>query len=247
VWEFVDGTLTYAAQADAANQLKWKLLDKWVLGLMASTMNDSLLTHVNYEWTDQVVCPSILKAFWNILKGLFVTVRLPGQFSLFYQALQLSINPTNANLCINKYHVHFQKLMEAGLNLPETFHAMILLLGLPTNYFALASTIMQTVKAANFNMSTVSKQILMDMDFCTTHKPLHAQISQAESRGQSSLVNRTNMIKHGPPLQNQWRSQTPSYQPRMFGNQSSGSYSNQPQVGPLNLNQKKGNGPAKSR
>ena len=59
MWEFVDGTLTYTAQADTADRLKWKLLDKQVLGLMASTINDSLLTHVNYEWADLVVCPSI--------------------------------------------------------------------------------------------------------------------------------------------------------------------------------------------
>jgi len=57
MWEFVDGTLTYTAQADGADRLKWKLLDKQVLGLMASTINDSLLMQVNYEWADLVVCP----------------------------------------------------------------------------------------------------------------------------------------------------------------------------------------------
>ena len=62
MWEFVDSTLTYASQADAADWLKWKLLDNRVLGLMASTINNSLLTHVSYEWMDPVVCPSILKA-----------------------------------------------------------------------------------------------------------------------------------------------------------------------------------------
>ena len=145
VWEFVDGTLTFTAQADAADQLKWKLLDKRVLGLMASTISDSLLTHVNYEWTDPVVCPSISKALWDILKGLFGTV-------------------------------------------------------------GIASTITQTVEPVNFNMSTVSKWILMDMDLRATHKPLHARISQAESGGQassSSSVNRTNVIKCSPPPQNQ--------------------------------------------
>jgi len=157
VWEFIDGTLTFAAQADAADQLKWKLLDKWVLGLIASTISDSLLTHVSYEWTDPVVCPSILKALWDILKGLFGTVGIPGQFNLFYQALCLRINPENANLSINEYHIQFQKLVEAGYNLPETLHAMILLSGLLINYFALASTITQTVEPVNFNMSTVSK------------------------------------------------------------------------------------------
>jgi len=250
VWEFIDGTLTYAAQADAADRLKWKLLDKWVLGLMASTINDSLLTHMNYKWTDPVTCPSISKALWDILKGLFGTVGIPGQFNLFYQALCLRIDPENANYSINEYHVHFQKLVEAGYNLPETLHTMILLSGLPTNYFPLTSTITQTVEPANFNRSTVSKWILMDMDLHATRKPLHARISQAESGGQSSSsssINRTNVIKRGPPPQNQWRSQIPSYQPRTFGNQSSGSNSNQPQSGSANPNQRKNSGPAKSK
>jgi len=160
-----------------------------VLGLMASTISDSLLTHVNYEWMDPVVCPSISKALWDILKGLFGTV-------------------------------------------------------------GIASTITQTVEPVNFNMSTVSKRILMDMDLRATRKPLHARISQAESGGQassSSSVNRTNVIKRGPPPQNQWRSQTPSYQPKTFGNQPSGSYSNQPQLGSVNPNQRKNSGPAKSK
>jgi len=215
---------------------------------MASTISDSLLTHVNYEWTDPVVCPSISKALWDILRGLCGTVGIPGQFNLFYQALHLRINPENANSSINEYHIHFQKLVEAGYNLPETLHTMILLSGLPTNYFALASTIMQTVDPVNFNMSTVSKWILMDMDLCATRKPLHARISQAESGGQafsSSSVNRTNVIKRRPPPQNQWRSQTSLYQLRPFGNKPSGSYSNQPQSGSANPNQRKNGGPAK--
>ena len=97
MWEFVDGTLTYTTQTNAANQLKWKLLDKQVLGLMASTINHSLLTHVNYKWTNPVICPLIWKALWDCLKGLFRIVGLPGQFNLFYQALYLSIDPANTN------------------------------------------------------------------------------------------------------------------------------------------------------
>ena len=215
---------------------------------MASTINNSLLTYVNYKWADPVVCPSISKALWNCLKGLFVMVGLPEQFNLFYQALWLQIDPANTNSSTHNYHVQFQKLTESGFNLPETLHAMILLSGLPNNYFALTSTIMQTVKAANFNMSTVSNWILMEMDLHTMCKPLQARISQAESRGQSSSsVNRTNIIKCSPPPQNQWRSQTSLYQPRMFGNQPSGGYSNQPQSGSVNPNQKKDNSPAKSK
>jgi len=252
MWEFIDGTLTYTAQADAADRLKWKLLDKQVLGLMASTINDSLLMHMNYEWADPAVCPSILKALWDCLKGLFGTIGLPGQFNLFYQALCLNIYSENANLSINKYYVQFQKLTEAGYNLPKTLCTMIFLLGLPNKYFTFASTITQTIEAVNFNMNTVSGQILMEMDLRAMRKPLQARISQAESRGpssssSSSSINRTNVIKCSPPPQNQWRSQTPSYQPRLFGNQPSGCYSNQPQLGFANLNQKQGSSPAKSK
>jgi len=57
-------------------------------------------------------------------------VEIPGQFNLFYQALHLRIDPENTNYSINKYHVHFQKLVEAGYNLPETLRTMILLSGL---------------------------------------------------------------------------------------------------------------------
>ena len=67
VWEFVDGTLTYAALpagADLADrQQKWKLQDKHILGLIASTIDDLLLSHVVYDWADPVMFPSISKAF----------------------------------------------------------------------------------------------------------------------------------------------------------------------------------------
>ena len=66
VWEFVDGTITYAALpvgADLADrQQKWKLLDKHILGLMASTIDDPLLSHIVYNWTDSAMFPSISKA-----------------------------------------------------------------------------------------------------------------------------------------------------------------------------------------
>jgi hypothetical protein len=46
VWEFVDGILTYTSLpvgGDLADrQQKWKLLDKHILGLMASTIDNSL-------------------------------------------------------------------------------------------------------------------------------------------------------------------------------------------------------------
>ena len=91
----------------------------------------------------------------------------------------------------------------------------------------------------------------MEMDLRATHKSLHSQISAVqESKDPSSLINRTNVIRHSPPNQNHWRNQTPSYQrPSNQPHQSSpGGYNNR-QFGPCNLsqNQKKGKGPAKSK
>ena len=75
VWEFTDRTLTYAvlpAGADLADrQQKWKLLDKGILSLMASTIDDSLLSHVVYDWADPVMFPSISKTLWDKLKNSF--------------------------------------------------------------------------------------------------------------------------------------------------------------------------------
>ena len=89
VWEFVDGTLTYAALpagADLADrQQKWQLLDKRILGLMASTIDDLLLTHVVYEWANPLTFPSISKALWDKLKTLFGTTGFAAVFRLFKQ------------------------------------------------------------------------------------------------------------------------------------------------------------------
>ena len=64
------------------------------------------------------------------------------------------------------------------------------------------------------------------------------------------MINWTNVIRCGPPNQNQWRNQTPSYQrPSIQPHQPSpGGYHNQ-QSGPCNTNQnqKKGKGPVKSK
>ena len=53
VWEIVEGTNTYATTI-AADQEKWKLLDRRVPGLVASTLDDSLINHVNYTWEPPV-------------------------------------------------------------------------------------------------------------------------------------------------------------------------------------------------
>ena len=47
LWEIVEGTNTYAGTI-VADQEKWKLLERCVLGLIASTLNNSLINHVTY-------------------------------------------------------------------------------------------------------------------------------------------------------------------------------------------------------
>ena len=240
------------AGADLADrQQKWKLLDKRILGLMASMIDDSLLSHVVYEWTDSLTFPSISKDLWDKLKTLFGTTGFTAVFRLFKQVSSKHIRIQHAQTDINETMSLFDQMTQAGLDLPQTFRAMILLNNLPSEYNSLASTIVQTITVANFDMQHVTAAILMEMDLRATHKPLHAQISaMQESEDPSSLINQTNVIRRGPPNQNQWRNQTPSYQ--RLSNQphqpSPGGYHNQ-QSGPRNSNQnqKKGKGPAKSK
>ena len=200
VWEFVDGTLTYVALpagADLADrQQKWKLLDKRILGLMASTIDDSLLSHVVYEWTDPLTFPSISKDLWDKLKTLFGTTGFAAIFCLFKQVSSKHIRIQHAQTDINETMSLFDQMTQAGLDLPQTFCAMILLNNLPSEYNSLASTIVQTITVANFDMQHVTAAILVEMDLWATCKPLHARISAVqESEDPSSLINRTNVIR----------------------------------------------------
>ena len=79
-----------------ADQERWKLLEKCVLGLIASTLNDSLINHVNYMWTPPVgsaptTFPSMAKALMDKLHALFGTTGISGQFLLFYKAMRICI------------------------------------------------------------------------------------------------------------------------------------------------------------
>ena len=156
VWEFVDGTLTYAslpAGADLADrQQKWQLLDKCILGLMASTIDDSLLTHVVYKWANPLTFPSISKALWDKLTTLFGTTGFAAVFRLFKQVSSKHIRIQHAQTDINETMSLFDQMTQAGLDLPQTFCAIILLNNLPSEYNSLASTIVQTITVANFDM-----------------------------------------------------------------------------------------------
>ena len=95
VWEIIDGTLTYASMGTiVADQERWKLLDKHMLGLVASTLSDSLINHVNYTWTPLIggaatTYPSVAKVLMDKLHALFGTTGFTGQFLLFHKAMQI--------------------------------------------------------------------------------------------------------------------------------------------------------------
>ena len=229
VWEIVEGTNTYATTI-AADQEKWKLLDRRVLGLIASTLNNSLINHVTYTWVPPVgtaapTFPSVAKALMDKLHTLFGTTGLTGQFLLFHKVMWNRVNPRTANENISSLIQLFDQLRQAGFDLPQSFHAMILLSHLPDDMFTLASTITQTVAVANFDLETVASRILAEIDLRATCRPLASRISAVQS--EESSANRTTVIWCGPPPQNQWKGQTNSYQKLLYQPNYQSGYQNQ--------------------
>ena len=75
--------------------------------------------------------PSISKAFWNKLKTLFGTTGFAAIFCLFKQVLSKHVRIQHAQTNINDIMSLFDQMTQAGLDLSQTFHAMILLNNLP--------------------------------------------------------------------------------------------------------------------
>ena len=251
VWEIVEGTNTYASTI-AADQEKWKLLDKRVLGLIASTLDDSLINHVSYMWAPPVgttapTFPSVAKALMDKLHALFGVTGLAGQFLLFHRAMWIRVKPQTANENISSLIQLFDQLHQAGLDLPQSFRAMILLSHLPDDMFTLASTITQTIAAADFNVETIASRTLAEIDLQATRRPLASRISAIQSEDPSA--NRTTVIWHGPPPQNQWKGQTNSYQnkPPYQNNYQSGQNQQGSPASQQRQNSQKGKGPERAR
>ena len=145
VWKIIEGTNTYATTI-AADQGGWKLLDRCMLGLIASTLDDSLINHVTYTWvppvgTAALTFPSVAKALMDKLHLLFGTTGLAGQFLRFHRVMQNWVHPCTANENISSLIQLFDQLRQAGLDLPQSFCTIILLSHLPDDMFTLASTI----------------------------------------------------------------------------------------------------------
>ena len=144
-----------------------------MLGLIASTLNDTLINHVTYTWVPPVstallTFPSVAKALMGKLHSLFGTTGLTGQFLLFHRVMRNWVHPHTANKNISSLIQLFDQLRQAGLDLPQSFCAMILLSHLPDDMFTLASTITQTVAVANFDLETVASRILAEIDLRAT-------------------------------------------------------------------------------
>ena len=195
-----------------ADQQKWKMLDCQVLGFIVGTISDSLTTHVNYDWEDQATCSSVSKALWEKLKYLFRTTGLAGQFNLFHKALHTQIHPCSANKHISNDVQLFEQMTQAGLNLPQSFRAMIILTLLLDNFFILSSTITQTVEETNFTVDTTTSHVSHEIDLCSSCKPLSSWITNVEFKEPTASANRTNIIWCSPPTNNQWRNQNNSHQ-----------------------------------
>ena len=224
VWEIIEGTNTYASTM-AADQEKWKLLDRRILGLIASTLDNSLINHITYTWAPLAGAaapthPSVAKALMDKFHALFRITSLAGQFLLLHRAMRIWVKSQTANKNISALIQLFDQLSQAGLNLPQSFRAMILLSHLPDDMFTLASTITQTVAVAIFDLETLASRILAEIDLWATRRPLASRITTVQSK--ESSANRTTVIRCGPPPQNQWKGQTSSYQnkPPYQGNQS---------------------------
>ena len=92
------------------------------------------------------------------------TTSLVGQFLLFHRVMWNQVKPQTANENISSLIQLFDQLHQADLDLPQPFHAIILLSHLPNDMFTLASTITQTVAVANFDLETVAGRILAKID-----------------------------------------------------------------------------------
>ena len=234
VWEIVKGMNTYATTI-VADQEKWKFLVRRVLGLIASTLDNSPINHVTYTWappvgTAPLTFPSVAKALMDKLHTLFGTTGLAGQFLLFHKVMWNRVNPRTANKNISSLIQLFDQLRQAGLDLPQSFRTMILLSHLPDDMFTLASTITQTVAVANSDLETIASRILADIDLWAMRRPLTSQISAVQS--EEASANRTTVIQRGPPPQNQWKGQTNSYQKPPYQNNYQSGHQNQQGSGP---------------
>lgn len=217
LWQFVDGSLTYTGftttQTDLAqDQRYWLALDMRCTGVIASTLDDSDLGLVSYDYPTAAK-ESRAKAIWDKLAGLYATGGIAGRFFLLHEIIEKRVQPKTAAEDLSSITSSFQQLATAGLDLPESFRAMLTLTLLPSNYHALRSTIVHSVTdETKFTMDTITNMVLAEINLRkSTTAPLTSRISETRA-GPSrppptqSQANRTTVIRRGPPQAN-WADQ----------------------------------------
>jgi hypothetical protein len=119
----------------------------------------------------------------------------------------------------------FVQMAAAGLDMPDQFCAMFMLAKLPPSFGNLVSTILRTLKLADFTPYNVVPQINNEVWLHLKPFSLDQSLSlRILSSSVKHSFNRTNMIHCGPPQQdcswnNQWAYQPASAGPSHQGQQ----------------------------
>jgi hypothetical protein len=123
----VDGSLTYNGFTTTGNDLGqdqcyWLALDMCCTGVIASTLDDSDLNLVSYDYPTAAK-ESRAKAIWDKLAGLYATGGIAGRFFLLHEIIKnlKRIQSKTAAEDLSSITSSFQQLATAGLDLPELF------------------------------------------------------------------------------------------------------------------------------
>jgi hypothetical protein len=121
----VDGSLIYAEFTTAGpdfaqDQRYWLALDMRCTGVIASTLDDSDLNLVSYDYPTAAK-ESRAKAIWDKLSGLYATRGIAGRFVLLHEIIEKRVQSKTVAEDLSSITSSFQQLATAGLDLPESF------------------------------------------------------------------------------------------------------------------------------
>jgi hypothetical protein len=114
LWQFVDGSLTYVGFTTTRNDLGldqryWLALDMCCTGIIASTLDDSDLNLVSYDYPTAAK-ESRAKAIWDKLAGLYATRGIAGHFFLLHEIIEKRVQPKTAAEDLSSITLSFQQL-----------------------------------------------------------------------------------------------------------------------------------------
>ena len=122
----------------------------------------------------------------------------------------MTVRPQTASEDIKCLTNLFDQIAATGLTLPESFKAMFILEQLPTEFYNFCPTVALTTELAQFMVDTITTKILAEVSMLSLRCSLKSCISQAETSTSEvcdSSVNRTSVIRKGPPNFNKWHPQ----------------------------------------